>query len=51
MSGKELQTINDVITELKHIIVKTELNGDTNGYFAVLYYKVILKVKEMKRWC
>ncbi|MFW5832402.1 MAG: DUF5995 family protein [Prolixibacteraceae bacterium] len=46
MSGKELQTIDDVITELKHIIVETELNGEPNGYFAVVYYKTTLKVKE-----
>lgn len=43
---KELKTINDVISVLDDIIRETEENNDCLGYFAVLYQRVTLKVKE-----
>lgn len=43
---KELKTINDVLDTLDIIIQETEENNDTLGYFAVLYKRVTLKVKE-----
>src|SRR5690606_36496574 len=43
---KELKTINDVLATLDNIIQETEENNDTLGYFAVLYNRVTLKVKE-----
>lgn len=43
---KELKTINDVLVILDDIIQETEEKNDTLGYFAVLYRKVTLKVKE-----
>lgn len=43
---KELKSINDVILVLDDIIQETEANNDTLGYFAVLYRRVTLKVKE-----
>lgn len=43
---KELKTINDVISVLDGIIRETEENNDCLGYFAVLYRRVTLQVKD-----
>jgi hypothetical protein len=43
---KQAQTIDEVIVILEDIIQNTEKNNDTLGYFAVLYQKVTLEVKE-----
>lgn len=43
---KKLETINDVITVLDNIILETQETNDSLGYFAVLYRRVTLKVKE-----
>ncbi|MEO8413881.1 MAG: DUF5995 family protein [Ginsengibacter sp.] len=39
-------TINDVIGQLEKVIAWCEINNNSAGYFAVLYYKVTCKVKE-----
>lgn len=41
-----IQTIDEVIAALGEIIAECEENGDTSGYFAALYQKVTIKVKE-----
>jgi hypothetical protein len=41
-----LHTIDDVIKALDAIVREASANGDTSGYFAALYRKVTLKVKE-----
>lgn len=41
-----INTIDDVITALDQIIEHAKLNNDTSGYFAALYRKVTIKVKE-----
>src|SRR5436190_1109138 len=40
------QTIDEVIEKLEKIIDDSGRNGDRMGYFATLYLKVTLKVKE-----
>lgn len=40
-----LNTIDDVIAALDNIILETENNNDTSGYFAALYRKVTVRVK------
>ncbi len=42
----ELQSIDDVISELDKIILDSEKKHDALGYFAVLYQRVTVKVKE-----
>jgi len=42
----EIKTIDDVLTTLDYIILEAEKNGDPTGYFAVLYQRVTLRVKE-----
>lgn len=43
---KSIHTIDDVIQELDHIITQCKNNNDPLGYFAALYRKVTIKVKE-----
>ena len=43
-----MTSINDVIHILGEIIQEAEVNSDPLGYFAVLYQKVTIKVKEGK---
>ncbi|RFS19446.1 hypothetical protein DVR12_22690 [Chitinophaga silvatica] len=40
------QTLDDVLSKLEGIISMAIKNKDRSGYFAALYYKVTLKVKE-----
>jgi len=46
MNPSQIQTIDDVIFALDNIISESEKNNDPAGYFAVLYQKVTIKVKE-----
>ncbi|WP_299578294.1 DUF5995 family protein [uncultured Sunxiuqinia sp.] len=46
MPAKPLKTIDEVIETLDQIIQHCEHNNDPSGYFAALYQKVTLKVKE-----
>ncbi len=46
MNPNQLNSIEDVIATLDHIIFETEKNNNPLGYFAVLYRKVTVKVKE-----
>ncbi|SHM56382.1 hypothetical protein SAMN05444266_10918 [Chitinophaga jiangningensis] len=39
-------TLEEVIAKLEDIISQTHKSGDRSGYFAALYYKVTVKVKE-----
>jgi len=39
-------TIDEILSALSNIIAASERSGDRVGYFAALYYKVTLKVKE-----
>ena len=43
---KELKSIDDVIDVLEHIIDESRENNNPMGYFAALYQKVTIKVKE-----
>lgn len=43
---KPIENIDDVILTLDSIIEESLKTGDTSGYFAVLYQKVTIKVKE-----
>lgn len=43
---KPLTNIDDVISVLDEIILESTANNSTMGYFAVLYQKVTIKVKE-----
>jgi hypothetical protein len=42
----QLSTIDQVIDALETIIIESESNNDPAGYFAALYQKVTIKVKE-----
>jgi hypothetical protein len=46
MNSNQLNSIDDVISILDDIILETEINNNPLGYFAVLYRKVTVKVKE-----
>ncbi|HKI89390.1 MAG TPA: DUF5995 family protein [Draconibacterium sp.] len=46
MKNQPINTIDDVIRFLDYIITESEKNNDTLGYFAALYQRVTLKVKE-----
>lgn len=46
MKNSKITTINDVITELDHIIAFSKKQQSTLGYFAALYRKVTISVKE-----
>ena len=46
MNYTEIKTIDDVILFLDHIIAESEKSNDPLGYFAVLYQRVTVKVKE-----
>jgi hypothetical protein len=46
MNPEDISTIDEVITVLENIILKSEYNKDPSGYFAALYQKVTMKVKE-----
>jgi hypothetical protein len=46
MDLKQINTIDEVIVLLENIIIETESNNDVLGYFAALYQKVTIKVKE-----
>lgn len=46
MNPASINTIDEVIAELDTIILDSELNNDPSGYFAALYQKVTVKVKE-----
>lgn len=46
MKLKEIKTIDEIITILGNIILESEANNNPLGYFAVLYQKVTIKVKE-----
>ncbi len=41
-----INNINDVIAALDNIIAEAEINNDTSGYFAALYRKVTIRVKQ-----
>lgn len=41
-----IQTIDEVIARLEDIILESEETNDPSGYFAALYQKVTIKVKE-----
>ncbi|WP_299245464.1 DUF5995 family protein [uncultured Aquimarina sp.] len=43
---EQIRTIDDVIVSLDNIILKSQTNNDPLGYFAALYRRVTLKVKE-----
>ena len=43
---QNIKTIDDVIEALGQIIIECEKSNDTTGYFASLYQKVTIKVKE-----
>jgi len=43
---KDLKSIDDVIDVLEHIITTSIEKGDALGYFAALYQKVTIKVKD-----
>ncbi len=46
MLPEQIITIDEVIATLEIIISESEKNNDTLGYFAALYQKVTIKVKE-----
>ena len=46
MNPNSIQTIDDVISALDQIVAESEQNNDPAGYFAALYRKVTVKVKE-----
>jgi hypothetical protein len=46
MELQKINTIDDVIASLNSIIEQSQLAGDTSGYFAALYRKVTIRVKE-----
>ncbi len=46
MNDRSIKTIDDVILILDNIILETETTNNPLGYFAVLYQKVTIKVKE-----
>ncbi len=46
MSFNEINKIDDVIRILEEIITESEKNNDPIGYFAALYQKVTVKIKE-----
>lgn len=46
MNPNSIQTIDEVISALDQIITESEQNNDPAGYFAALYRKVTIKVKE-----
>lgn len=46
MTPKSIKTIDEVISELDQIVAESEQNNDPAGYFAALYRKVTIKVKE-----
>ena len=47
MTPKSIKTIDEVISALDQIVAESEQNNDTAGYFAALYRKVTIKVKEV----
>lgn len=46
MTPDKIETIEEVISALDKIIAESEQNNDPAGYFAALYRKVTIKVKE-----
>lgn len=46
MNPEDISTIDEVITFLENIILKSEQYKDPSGYFAALYRKVTIRVKE-----
>ena len=46
MNLQQIQTIDEVISALEIIITDSEQNNDPAGYFAALYKKVAIRVKE-----
>lgn len=46
MNPQQINTIDEVISALQIIIAESEKNNDTMGYFAALYQRVTIKVKE-----
>ena len=46
MNPEEITTIDEVIAVLEDIILKSEQTNSPAGYFAALYQKVTIKVKE-----
>lgn len=42
----EINSIEEVLIQLEEIIIESEKRNSTMGYFAALYHKVTLKVKE-----
>ena len=46
MKRKQTNSIDEVIAVLEDIIIESKNNNDPLGYFAVLYQKVTIKVKE-----
>lgn len=43
---QQINSIDDVIAALGNIILEAQNNNDTSGYFAALYRKVTIRVKE-----
>jgi len=46
MNPDKIESIDEVIEILENIILEAEINNDPIGYFAALYKKVTVKVKE-----
>jgi len=46
MNQQQIQTIDDVISALEIIITESDKNNDPAGYFAALYQKVTIRIKE-----
>jgi hypothetical protein len=46
MNFQEIQTIDEVISALENIVAESVKNDDPAGYFAALYLKVTIRVKE-----
>ena len=46
MYQKQVNTIDEVIDILETMIIESEKNNDPSGYFAALYQKVTIRVKE-----
>jgi hypothetical protein len=46
MELEQVKTIDEIIVLLEHIVVESVKNNDPAGYFAALYQKVTIQVKE-----
>jgi len=46
MNLQQIKTIDEIIVLLEKIVTESEKNNDARGYFAALYHKVTIKVRE-----